>query len=200
MSSKLTAFEQQVLSALGRHAGLAAALFDAWAQLPPTSVQTVRSLVDLAQLGVTEEGAVAQVLRIAGEIGLVEPAPPGYKPKGTCHGRFGRLAFALNCIEHYATAVHRDQTEVQVVLTKPPRPSILEQRLAALGWRTADLEPTEHAFHGIVQAAEKRVVVMTPFFDQKGANWLYMNAPRLRQCFVCSDIDRMGCSCISGLV
>ncbi len=31
-------------------------------------------------------------------------------------------------------------------------------------------------------------------------NWLYMNAPRLRQCFVCSDIDRMGCSCISGLV
>lgn len=43
-------------------------------------------------------------------------------------------------------------------------------------------------------------------FDESGVHvagklhWLYMNAPRLRQCFVCSDMDRMGCSCISGLV
>jgi hypothetical protein len=35
---------------------------------------------------------------------------------------------------------------------------------------------------------------------QSHHNWLYMNASRLRQCFVCSDIDRVGCSCISGLV
>lgn len=172
MSSKLSAFEKQVLGVLAEHAGLAATLFDAWAQLPPTSVQTVRSLVDLAQLGVTEEGAAAEVLRAACEVGLVEPAPPGYRPKGISHGRFERLAFALNCVEYYATEIHCDQTQVQVALTKPPRPSMLEQRLAELGWRTADLEPTEHAFHGIIQAAQKRVVVMTPFFDQKGADWL----------------------------
>jgi phosphatidylserine/phosphatidylglycerophosphate/cardiolipin synthase-like enzyme len=60
----------------------------------------------------------------------------------------------------------------QVVLTKPPQPSLLEQKLSVLGWRTTDIEPTEHAFHGMVRAAQRRVVVMTPFFDNTGAAWL----------------------------
>jgi phosphatidylserine/phosphatidylglycerophosphate/cardiolipin synthase-like enzyme len=171
-AQKLTAFEQTVLAGLADKAGLAAALLEAWADLPAESVQSARSLVDAAQLGVTEEGATRDLLERSVGLGLVEPAPEGFKPRNGSHARFQRLAFALHAVEHYRSFVHRDATVAQVVLTKPPRPSVLEQKLSALGWRTTDLEPTEHAFHGMVRAAQRRVVVMTPFFDSTGAAWL----------------------------
>jgi len=78
----------------------------------------------------------------------------------------------MGAIEYYASAVHKDATVAQVVLTKPPNPSVLEQQLNALGWRTSALESTQHAFHGLVRAAQKRLVVVTPFFDPAGAAWL----------------------------
>lgn len=171
-AQKLTAFEQAVLAGLADKAGLAASLLGAWADLPADSVQSARSLVDAAQLGVTEEGATKELLEHSVGLGLVEAVPSGFRARGGAHARFQRLAFALNAVEHYRSAIHRDATVTQVVLTKPPRPSVLEQKLSALGWRTTDLEPTEHAFHGMVRAAQRRVVVMTPFFDSTGAAWL----------------------------
>lgn len=169
---KLTAFEQAALAGLADQASLAAALLEAWADLPADSVQSARSLIDTAQLGVTEEGATRDLLARSVGLGLVEATQAGFRPRSGAHSHFQRLAFALNTIEHYRSFVHRDATVAQVVLTKPPRPSVLEQKLSALGWRTANLEPTEHAFHGMVRAAQRRVVVMTPFFDSTGAAWL----------------------------
>jgi hypothetical protein len=177
-AQKLTAFERAVLAGLADKAGLAAALLEAWADLPADSVQSARSLVDAAQLGVTEEGATRDLLERSVGFGLVEATPAGFKPRNGVHTRFQRLAFALHAVEHYRSSVHRDATLAQVVLTKPPQPSVLEQKLSALGWRTTELEPTEHAFHGMVRAAQRRVVVMTPFFDSTGAAWL--NAPAMR--------------------
>lgn len=171
-AQKLTAFEQAALAGLADKAGLAAALLEAWADLPADSVQSARSLVDAAQLGVTEEGATRDLLERSVRLGLVEATPTGFRPRSGAHLRFQRLAFALNSVEHYRSVVHRDATVAQVVLTKPPRPSCLEQKLSALGWRTTDLESTEHAFHGMVRAAQRRVIVMTPFFDRTGAAWL----------------------------
>lgn len=171
-AQKLTAFEQAALAGLADKAGLAAALLEAWADLPADSVQSARSLVDAAQLGVTEEGATLDLLERSVGLGLVEATPAGFRPRSGAHLRFRRLAFALNSVEHYRSFVHRDATVAQVVLTKPPRPSVLEQKLSALGWRTTDLESTEHAFHDMVRAARRRVVVMTPFLDHRGAAWL----------------------------
>lgn len=171
-TQKLTGFEQTVLAGLAEKAGLAAALLEAWAGLPADSVQSARSLVDAAQLGVTEESATQGLLERSVGLGLVESTLVGFKPRTGTHTRFLRLAFALHAVEHYRSSLHRDATVAQVVLTKPPRPSVLEQKLSALGWRTTDLEPTEHAFHGMVRAARRRVVVMTPFFDSTGAAWL----------------------------
>lgn len=171
-AQKLTAFEQEVIASLSYRAGLAAVLLDAWAHLPAGSVQSVRSLIDAAQLGVTEERATGELLERAAEFGLLEIKSGGYRARANAYGRFERLAFALNVVEHYRSAIHRDATVAQVVLTTPPRPSVLEQELSALGWRTAELEPTEHAFHAMVRAARRRVVVMTPFFDIRGASWL----------------------------
>lgn len=169
---KLSAFEQTALAGLADKASLAAALLEAWADLPADSTQSARSLVNAAQLGVTEEGATQDLLERLVGLGLVEAKHAGYRPRSGVHLRFQRLAFALNTVEYYRSFVHRDVTVAQVVLTKPPRPSVLEQKLSALGWRTTDLEPTEHAFHGMVRAAQRRVVVMTPFFDITGAAWL----------------------------
>jgi len=171
-AQKLTAFEGAVLAGLADKAGLAAALLEAWAYLPADTVQSARSLVDAAQFGVTEEGSTRDLLERSVGLGLVEATPAGFKPRSGAHMRFQRLAFALHAVEHYRSLVHRDATVAQVVLTKPPRPSVLEQKLSALGWRTTDLEPTEHAFHGMVRSALRRVVVMTPFFDSTGAAWL----------------------------
>ena len=169
-SQKLTAFEQAVLAGLADKAGLAAALVEAWAELPADSEQSARSLVDAAQLGVTEEGATRDLLERSVGLGLVEATPLGFKPRNGAHARFQRLAFALHAVEHYRSVVHRDATMARVVLTKPPRPSVLEQKLSALGWRTTDLVPTEHAFHGMVRAAQRCVVAMTPFFDSTGSH------------------------------
>lgn len=169
---KLTAFEQAILANLADKAGLAAALLEAWGDLPADSVQSARSLIDAAQLGVTEEGSTNELLERSVGLGLVEATPLGFKARSAAHARFQRLAFAFHAVEHYRSFVHRDATMAQVVLTRPPRPSVLEQRLSALGWRTTDLEPTEHAFHGMVRAAQRRVIVMTPFFDSTGAAWL----------------------------
>lgn len=171
-AQKLTAFEQAVFAGLADKAGLAAALLEAWADLPADSVQSARSLVDTAQLGVTKEAATRDLLERSVGLGLVEATPVGFKPRNGTHARFQRLAFALHAVEHYRSSVHRDATVAQVVLTKPPRPSVLEQKLSALGWRTTELEATDHAFHGMVRAARRRVVVMTPFFDSTGAAWL----------------------------
>ncbi len=61
-AQKLTAFEQATLAGLADKAGLAAALLEVWADLPTDSVQSARSLVDAAQLGVTEEAATQDLL------------------------------------------------------------------------------------------------------------------------------------------
>jgi len=172
LGQKLTAFERAVIAGLADMAGLAAALLEAWAVLPADSVQSHRSLVDFAQLGVTEEGATRSLLERSVGLGLVEATPLGFKPSAGAHMRFQRLAFALHAIEYYRSFIHRDSTVAQVVLTKPPQPSLLGEKLTGLGWRTTDIEPTQHAFHGMVRAAQRRVVVMTPFFDSTGAIWL----------------------------
>ncbi|MFT3721328.1 phospholipase D-like domain-containing protein [Pseudorhodoferax sp.] len=192
-TQKLTAFEQTVLAGLAEKAGLAAAVLEAWAELPAGSAQSARSLIDAAQLGVTEEGATQGLLERSASLGLIELTPAGYKLRNGAHERFPRLAFALHAVEHYRSSVHHDATVTQVVLTKPPRPSVLEQELSALGWRTAELEATEHAFHGMVRAARRRVVVMTPFFDSTGAAWLkellsYV-APRVERTLILRSLE-----------
>ena len=169
---QLSAFEKGALAALAPRASLAGALLDAWSELPEGSVQNARSLVAHAQLGVTEERAAAEVLESAEAAGLLERRGDGFAARPNAFATFTRLAFALASVQHYLSAVHQDATRVHIVLTKPPRPSVLEGKLGELGWRTADLEATDHAFNSLVRLAQRRVVVMTPFFDERGAAWL----------------------------
>jgi phosphatidylserine/phosphatidylglycerophosphate/cardiolipin synthase-like enzyme len=171
-TQRLSAFERAVLAGLAGKASLAAPVLEAWAELPASTPQSARSLIRAAQLGLTEEAETHALLDRSVELRLVVATSSGFVPASGVHATFGRLAFALYSVDHYRSLVHRDETVARVVLTRPPRPSSLEQSLSALGWRTTDLEPTEHAFHSMVRAAKRRVVVMTPFFDSTGAAWL----------------------------
>lgn len=172
MYGELSAFDKQVLSTLAGKSGVAAAMLDAWSRSAESSIQTARSLVDLSGLGLTEEMAAQWVLEGAASLGLIGRVASGFRPLSDMHAKFGRLSAALFTIDFYKTCVHQDASSASVVLTKPPMPSELERRLAELGWKTSSLEPTERAFRRMVGTAERRVVVMTPFLDTRGGEWL----------------------------
>jgi len=171
-SQSLVAFERAVLAGLSGQADLAGRLLETWSELPVETELDVRSAVNLAHLGTTEEGPAETALKIAARLGLFEATAHGWRARPAVFSRFGRLALALYATAYYRDSVHKDATRAQVVLTKPPQPSTLESQLSALGWRTTDLEETHRAFTALAQKARKRVVVMTPFLDLKGAIWL----------------------------
>ena len=68
-----------------------------------------------------------------------------------------------------------------MVLTRPVQSILLEAALADTGWRTFSTEHTEPAFADLVQRAVNRVVVMTPFLDERGAEWLRELVAPLKQ-------------------
>ena len=169
---KLSAFEKKVLAGLSHRSSIAASLFGSWADLPETLVQTDQSLIGYAQLGVTEEAAAHEVLQKSVELQIIKKVTTGFLPISGTHCHFKRLALALNAIDYYASKIRQDETIANIVLTKPPKPSNLEKKLSEFGWKTTELETTARAFQSMVLTAKQRVVVMTPFFDEKGSLWL----------------------------
>lgn len=169
----LTAFEMQVIAALAPRAGLAAQLFDAWCRLSTTaSIHTAQSLTSLAGLGVTEERGAQEVLAESCRVGLLRKVDRGFVREEQILALMRRLVHALYAIQYYAASVHRDASSARILLTTPPTPCALEAELDSLGWRVGGLEPTTQAFIAMMQRAEHRAVVMTPFLDGRGATWL----------------------------
>ncbi|MHB8743123.1 MAG: phospholipase D-like domain-containing protein, partial [Sulfuricaulis sp.] len=168
----LSSLERRSLEVLGSRASVAAKLLDAWSEIPREAWQSVGSLVELASLGVTEEMAAREVVDEVATLGLATKSGRGYKVEAGKHETISRLALALGAIAYYSAAIHKDQTTAQIVLTRPPHPSELERQLANRGWRTAELETTRDAFQSLVSRASRRVLVMTPFLDARGADWL----------------------------
>jgi len=144
----------------------------AWAEHLSPTPHSSQSLAALAHLGVTEERAVAEILQRAEGLGLVVGAGARFVPGNHSQDVFQRLGLALNAVAYYKEEVHQDNTLARVVLTKPPRPCLLEEELQKQGWRAFEIDPTDRAFKRIVQSAKSRVVVMTPFLDVVGAHWL----------------------------
>lgn len=172
MPTRPTAFELEVLTALAGEASLAAALLEAWSRQPLHAPQTPALLVRHAQLAVTAELGAQNVLDRAARAGLATVSSTGYVARPDGFPAFARLALMLRSIAHYRQCVHEDSTTAHVVLTRPAKPSRLEAALNARGLRAANLEVTERAFLGMAGQARQRVVVMTPFLDLEGADWL----------------------------
>lgn len=168
----LSSLEKRALKALSYRAGVAATLINAWSNASLDSSQTVRSLIDMAGFGVTEEVATNEVLAELTSLELISKSALGFRICADKHKALARISLALHAVAYYASTIHKDQSTAKVVLTRPPQPSKLEQQLANRGWRTAELETTRDAFKTLVRGARRRVVVMTPFLDLGGAEWL----------------------------
>jgi phosphatidylserine/phosphatidylglycerophosphate/cardiolipin synthase-like enzyme len=169
----LTSFEMEVVSALAFRAALAARILEAWSRFDATAPpQTARSITSIAGLGVTEERGAEEIFARAVEANLIQKREWGFVVNPGARHLLPRLAHALYTVHYYASSVHADESTASVVLTKPPRPNALEAALDGLGWQTADLEQTNRAFMTMAQNARKRFVVMTPFFDHGGSEWL----------------------------
>lgn len=171
-NQSLSRLEQRALEALSSRSSVAAKILDAWSSGQRESAHSVRDLVNIASLGVTEEAAAREILERLTDLGLASRRAGGFQISIGQRDSMKRLALALQAISYYHTAIHQDQSTARVVLTRPPQLSDLEQRLANRGWRTAELETTRDAFLELVARASKRVVVMTPFLDTRGAEWL----------------------------
>ena len=82
-----------------------------------------------------------------------------------------RLAQILKGAEHFRR-LSRGGSTIELAVTMPLSPCYLERELAALGGRRGGFLDTSSAFLRIAQSADQRLVVMVPFIDQSGFNWV----------------------------
>ena len=169
---RLSAISLQLIAQLSDRASLCSAIFSAWSRLSPGAPVGIRELTAAASLSVSEEHGTDEILRVLANMGLLVAAGTRWIPAPGFHAQATELCTAFGAIDHYLEHVHRDATEAQVVLTRPTQSIALGRELAEAGWRTAGTEETERAFMTLVQRATWRVVVMTPFLDERGASWL----------------------------
>lgn len=168
----LSPITRKIVAALATRSSLGARLLSAWATLSADVPVDARTLTAAAGLSVAEEQGAEQLLRSLAAAGLAEPADNGYRVTAAVHVELAGAATSLAAIDFYQSEIHEDETAAQVVLTRPSHATELEARLMERGWRTAAIEPTERAFMSLVRQARRRLVVMTPFLDERGAEWL----------------------------
>lgn len=118
-----------------------------------------------------QETGILQCLRLAETIGLINSSGSGWQLR-VKREVLSRLSLILESNGYFKSAAHQDENLVSVVLTRPGQPSRLETELENLGWKTASLELTEEAFISLATNAKERFVIMTPFLDAVGANWV----------------------------
>jgi phosphatidylserine/phosphatidylglycerophosphate/cardiolipin synthase-like enzyme len=82
-----------------------------------------------------------------------------------------RLANLLRGAEHYRR-LRLDPSRTELVVTMPIMPSYLDAELPNLTGHPGGYTTTSEAFLRVSQTASCRLVVMTPFIDQHGFEWL----------------------------
>jgi len=82
-----------------------------------------------------------------------------------------RLAQMLRGADHFRR-LRADASSSEFVVTMPMTPSHLAQELASSAGRPGGYLSTPAAFVRLAQTASQRLVVMTPFIDRNGFQWL----------------------------
>jgi len=162
----------QLVERLAPRSGHCAALFAAWSGLSAETSIDARELTRMAGLSLADEQGAYDILQELHGLGLLTRSGHRWLPRRDFHSELAKVSVAFSAIDHYKAVVHRDETEAQVILTSPARSNGLETQLQASGWHTADIEPTDRAFQSLVRGARECVLVMTPFLDARGADWL----------------------------
>jgi phosphatidylserine/phosphatidylglycerophosphate/cardiolipin synthase-like enzyme len=75
----------------------------------------------------------------------------------------------LEGVHLYRSRLHRDEDVVDVVLTKPPRPSEMSQKLEDMLAGSWGLRDTRTLLPAIAESAKQAFTIMTPYLDETGA-------------------------------
>lgn len=99
----------------------------------------------------------------------------------------GELAPLLRGAQLYRARVHHDADIVEVVLTKPPAPSQVSLHLEGMLQGSRGFRDTRQLLPTIAESASTSLNVMTPFFDEVGAQVvlnLFERTPARDRCLV----------------
>jgi phosphatidylserine/phosphatidylglycerophosphate/cardiolipin synthase-like enzyme len=124
-----------------------------------------------AGLGAHEKVRIPQILRAMATVGIVTEVGPGLWISPAGEQETMNLALQLAGAANFQR-VHKDKDEVQVVLTLPEEPSKLCEVLPEQGPYCAKLGATDSVFTRIAHEARFRLVIVTPFIDKVGAEWI----------------------------
>ena len=124
-----------------------------------------------AGLGTHEAVRIPQILRAMAVMGIVLEVGPGLWVSTIEAQELSEVAQQLAGAAN-SQRVHKDKDEVQVVLTLPEEPSKLCRALPEQGPYCAKLGATDSVFSKIAREARFRLVVVTPFIDRVGAEWI----------------------------
>lgn len=84
-----------------------------------------------------------------------------------------RLATLLRGAEHFRR-LRVEVPNLEVAVTMPMAPSRLAEQLPAAAGRPGGFLPTPTAFLRVAESARSRLVVMTPFINRSGFEWLQL--------------------------
>lgn len=182
MSSSLL----QAFDALAPHAEVSAALCMAAAQGRLDLPSDVHAICTRAGLPRARAGDIERALAIGLQLGLFGQVGP--LSWHSCDNALAsQLAPLLEGARLYRTRVHQDTDLVDVVLTKPPAPSQVSRKLESMlsgGWGFRD---TKQLLPAIAGGAKRSLIVMTPFFDNVGAEVvlnLFENTAAADKCLI----------------
>lgn len=154
--------------ALAPQCDLAAALLSAVAGRKVSGPMEVRKICSCAGISQARVSDVQQLLcRLVGHGLFARRSELTWEPIQTALHE--ELAPMLRGAALYRDQVHRDLNHVEVVITRPPAPSLFNAKLLRSrggGWGLVD---TKEALPAIAEAARRRFCVMSPFVDDVGA-------------------------------
>lgn len=176
----------KAFDALACHAEVSAPLCEAAAGGRLALAADIHTLCTRVGLPRARAGDLERAMFVGLHFGLFEQAGPT-SWRSLDNSLAAKLAPLLEGVRLYRGRVHQDADLVEVVLTRPPAPSQVSRQLEGMlsgGWGFRD---TKQLLPAIAGAAKASLTVMTPFFDDVGAEVvlnLFENTTAVDKCLI----------------
>jgi hypothetical protein len=145
-----------------------AAVCEAAANASWASSMAISQICSASHLPLVRQGDVDALLTAGAEHGLFRrDSATNWTPVADRQTLYS-LSMMLEGATVYIESVHKEVDEVDVVLTKPLRPSALEAALIETGFEHIGVVATGEIFSAMAHVARTRFTVMTPFLDLAG--------------------------------
>jgi phosphatidylserine/phosphatidylglycerophosphate/cardiolipin synthase-like enzyme len=141
-------------------------------QLAGGQSTAVRSalLDDISRKDSFSSSRLAPIIAALCDIGVLRPAADGYVFAISADEM--RMHAAVLRGVAYAAYRHRDSNEIDITLSPPADPSRLMEILPKQGFAWARLHNTKDSLIELASAARSRFVIISPFLDDEGLEWI----------------------------